>query len=146
MCWSGGIVGPLRRVLRAKGYNTVGAREIYMPSNMLLFYPDWVNNNIVYPWAEKRVEKYTQRLIKGKAKWREMHPISLSKIWEKERFDPKIWEKIRNRVKIDRSLCTGCKICVDNCPVECLSLDKDKKIVKNTKVCKSYSFFSCFSY
>ncbi len=33
--YSGGVIGPIKRILKRKGYNTIGAKEILMSNNML---------------------------------------------------------------------------------------------------------------
>jgi len=68
------------------GYNTVAAREFCYPPNMLIFYPKWFSNNIMIPHQNRKVEKFSNQILKGTAKWGEVKPIWMSKIWEKERF------------------------------------------------------------
>ncbi|AZR74534.1 4Fe-4S ferredoxin [Anoxybacter fermentans] len=116
--YSGAIVGPLKRVLNKKGYKTIGAKEIIMPSN---FYPkniDENKNKIKIDKGLEKAKKYALDIINGRAKWRRVPVLSDMFYFLVSR--KMVWRMVADwgkRFKIDRERCTKCGLCVRLCPV-----------------------------
>lgn len=65
---SGGIVGPLRKILEKKGYKPIGACEIVMPLNIFYIQDRAVCEEQVQKGLQ-RAEKYAHALLEGKSQW-----------------------------------------------------------------------------
>ena len=74
--FSGGIVGPLKKVLKQKGYKTIGAREIKMPSNYGRFIPNEVKKEVMISQAMREVRNYAEDLFYNRAHWRRIFLLS----------------------------------------------------------------------
>ena len=121
--FSGGVIGPLKKILKNKRYQTIGAKEIKMPSNLL---PKKINkekNKKIIQNALKKAEEYTYDLLEGKSKWRRI-PI-LSDLVSLFSRSEKLWKFFRKfyKLKVDENKCTQCELCSKICPVENIKMD-----------------------
>ena len=66
--FSGGVVGPLKKLLTWKGYHPLGACEIIMPSNIFYISPEKKCQEKIEKGLLK-AEQYALSLLKGTAKW-----------------------------------------------------------------------------
>ena len=150
--YSGGIVGPLKKVLTAKGYNCIAAREFKMSSS-LNTKPEKVEKGKQKNLAAlKQVEQFAGDLLSGKAEWKRvpifsewMRSISKSRnIWTAQSKKITISEdcilcllcqkncptgaikKDSRNMVIDHSLCISCMRCATNCPRSAILLDNKK--------------------
>ncbi|MBN1289246.1 MAG: EFR1 family ferrodoxin [Actinobacteria bacterium] len=127
MAFSGAVVGPLRRVLRAKSYSTIAAREIIMPNN---WYPRKINrrwNNAVIARGMRKAEKYAGDILSGEACWRRV-PV-LSDGFCKLMLMDSIWKgraEVGASFRVDLEKCNKCLICEKLCPVENINIDNEK--------------------
>ena len=64
---SGGIVGPVREIVKKKGYNPIGAKEIIMPPNIFYIQEEDVNKKKVEEGLIE-AEKYALSIINGELK------------------------------------------------------------------------------
>lgn len=116
--FSGGIVGPLGRFLRRRGYVLLGAAEIVMPSN---FFPREVPEDKLRSTREKaagEARAYAEILLKGKSWWGRGFPLvsrllgwgsRLSLTW-------RMMARLGRRLGIDPEQCTRCGLCARLCP------------------------------
>jgi len=115
--FSGGVVGPMREILRKKGYAPIGAKEIVMPNNLTGMNSEKENRRVIRRGL-KTAGEYARAIIEGTAKWGRV-PI-LSDIMSKpSRDDKKAWRLFRRLFPhyIDLRLCTRCGLCAELCPV-----------------------------
>ena len=122
--FSGGIVGPVRSILRKKGYLTIGAKEIIMPSNFLV---KKIDNDAIDKKIAKGIStarKYANDILENRSTWGRiwlisylMSLISLSK---------RPWKFFRRfySFKIDKSKCSKCQLCVNLCPVGNIKMEE----------------------
>ena len=116
--FSGAVVGPLKKLLKKKGYRPIGAKEIVMPGN---WFPKKLN-------GEKNAEKVTkglgkaavfaQKIADGTSRWRRVPVLSDGFYWICSR--PKTWEMMAEageKFTVDVEKCNGCDICEKLCPV-----------------------------
>ena len=126
---SGGIVGPLKKVLQKKGYTTIGAQEVIMPSNL-------APKNI--PEEDEKIRKaglitaetYAKNLFESKTTWKKGSLLQdMVRQIAKVGF---IWKMFGKWLEIDKEKCVKCKLCENLCPVSNIISDEDGFPVKST--------------
>ncbi len=122
--FSGGIVGPLRNLLRKKGYRTIGAKEIRMPSN---FYPRKIDSEKNARKRErglKEAREYALALLAGEARWGRVPIFSdLMKILSRNRHPWKYMRRLGRGFVVDKEKCSRCRSCAELCPVGNIRLE-----------------------
>ena len=134
LSFSGGLVGPVKKVLISKGFNCVGAIELKMNSSMQtkLIEDDkrFKKNEI----AIKKAEAFIEDVLNNKASWNRVPILSY---WMRSiSKNKKIWEQTSRYKSINHDTCICCKLCINTCPVEAMSM-KDGKVVFDDKTCIS---------
>jgi ferredoxin len=123
---SGGIVGPLKKILKKKGYNTIGAAEIQMPGN-IFYVQNESNNRKIIEKGLLKAEKYATDLINGKSKWSHV-PILSDIVYFASIFIMKMWNwdwgQNLFKFKVNKPKCTKCGICVKLCPVKNIEMQE----------------------
>lgn len=128
--YSGGVVGPMKRILNNKGYSSIGAKEILMPNNL---FPKEINseeNKKKIRTGLEKSERYAKEIINGSSKWGRIYLLSdLMSIFSKSKI---IWKFFRwyYPLKVDESKCVKCGLCVKLCPVNNIEM-KDYPELKN---------------
>lgn len=124
---SGGMVGPLRRVLLRKGYTPIGAREIIMPSNFFKVPGEEKCRTLIAKGCEA-ARAYARELVAGTAAWPGSKPIVSETVCAISRAMTAMWLWRVNqrlfRFHLDRALCTKCDLCPRLCPVNNISMDE----------------------
>lgn len=117
--FSGGIVGPLRKIVKKKGYTPIGAMEIQMPSN-IFFIQDEETCKIKVEKGIIMAKLYAWDLIEGKAEWDRTPVLSdamhLFSIGTLKLMVSNLHQKLLN-FDIKKEKCNKCGICVDLCPL-----------------------------
>jgi len=129
--FSGGIVGPLKKSLKLKGYECVGALELKMTSSIQTKEIDKQklhDKNLV---AINDVEKFIDKLLVGKTRWRRI-PI-LSDWMRHISVGKGIWVKHSQKLEIDHEACVHCKMCIRDCPVKALDYISEKVVIDHNK-------------
>lgn len=122
--FSGAVVGPMRLVLRSKGYTTIGAKEIIMPSN---YFPEKIDEKKNARKVDKGLDKardFAQTIVNGTSRWLRIPLLSDAFYWMVYR--PKTWRMIAEtgkRFEVDRDKCKGCGTCERLCPVGNVTVD-----------------------
>ncbi|MGF7118833.1 EFR1 family ferrodoxin [Methanobacterium oryzae] len=125
---SGGIVGPLQEIIKKKGYNPIGAKEIQMPLN-IFFIQDAKTNETKVKKGLIEAEKYALDLINKKSEWDRVPVLSegmylfskgLLKLTKANMHQK--WFKFG--IKEDE--CRKCGICVKLCPLKNITMEKGK--------------------
>ncbi len=118
MLYSGGVVGPLRTILRRKGYHTIGAREIMMPVNI---YRRSIRDQKDEQKRQKgliQARQYARDLIDQTARWRRIPVLSdLMSLFSRARVFQRLY-RWASPIRLDQLKCTKCGICVKICPVQ----------------------------
>lgn len=117
--FSGGIVGPLREIVKKKGYNPIGAKEIQMPTN-IFFIEDEDTNKKKVEKGLKEARQYSLDLINGESEWSRV-PVLSDAMHLLSRGALKLTGVELHQkwflFDADVEKCNKCRICVDLCPV-----------------------------
>ena len=125
--FSGGIVGPMREIVKKKGYNPIGACEIIMPPNVFYIQDKETCDKKVQKGL-LLAEKYALDLINKKAEWGRvpvlsdvMYLISIGSLKITEIDLHQKWFIFNP----NKENCNKCNICIDLCPVENIKTGSD---------------------
>lgn len=117
--FSGGIVGPLRRVLSRKGYRPIGAKEIRMPSNYSRKEPEGEKDARLRERGVKKAAAFAHDLMSGKSSWRSFPilPDIIKGIGQS--VTSTAWCSVRKKFPLaaDADKCSRCSLCEQICPV-----------------------------
>lgn len=123
--FSGGIVGPVRKIVEKKGYEPIGACEIVMPPN-IFYIQDKKTNEKKIKKGLKKAKKYAKALIKGKAKWGRV-PVISDAVYYTSLLSLKVTETNLNQKLLylnpDKEKCSKCGTCVELCPIDNMRME-----------------------
>ena len=125
---SGGIIGPLQKLLTKKGYRTIGAKEVIMPSNLANKITDQENEKIREKGL-KVAETYATDLFEGKTTWGKSSFLQ-DMVRQISKIDF-IWKLFGKWIVIDNEKCVKCGLCAKLCPVSNIISDGNDFPVKN---------------
>jgi len=143
MSFSGGIMGPLKKLFKQKGYDCIGAKEIIMPNNWLRksINPEKDNEKIKNGLMKARL--YAELLINGDAKWGRI-PF-LSDFVHKLCCNKLVMNKINlaqgKKIEVEKAKCVHCGLCSKICPINNISFDNYPLWGKSCQLC-----MRCLSY
>jgi len=133
--FSGGVVGPVRKIVEKKGYRPLGAMEIVMHNN--LFPPKVIakKKEIIIRKALEEAQKYTEQILNKRSRWGRIPLLSdiMSKISQKEGT----WGFIRKvrSLKVNTSKCVKCGLCVKLCPVQNIEMEEFPEFQDKCVIC-----------
>lgn len=124
--FSGGIVGPVHEIVKNKGYDPIGAKEIVMPPNIFYIQDEKSCQEKVQKGLQK-AEEYVLDIIAGKSEWGRV-PVISDAVYYTSIAGLKITESSLNqkllRLVTDNEECRMCGICVKLCPVGNIIMNK----------------------
>ncbi len=134
--YSGGIIGPVGKILKKKGYKLLGAKEIIMPNNLLKskFQPEKDLEKI--DKGRKKAALYADKLLADKGIWIDIPVYSyLMGLISK---NAGTWAFMRKSVpmKIDHQKCTRCSMCIKLCPVSNIAFSGEKREIELYDKCQ----------
>lgn len=125
--FSGGIVGPMREIVKKKGYNPIGAKEIIMPPNIFYIQDEGTCKQKVEKGLIK-AEEYTKDILNGKSKWGRV-PILSDALYYTSLLGLKITDTELNQKMLylapDKEKCNKCGTCVKLCPINNLKIGEE---------------------
>jgi len=133
--YSGGILWPVRKILKKKGFKTLAAKEILMPS---IFYKKKsrpAKEALMKDKGIRSVHKFAEKLLNNKGMWFDIPFYSslLSLISKSEKMK-EYYQKIIP-VTFNEEKCTRCDLCVKLCPVSHITREGDKIPVGSNGTC-----------
>ena len=128
--FSGGVCGPMKRILRKKGFRCVAGRIFIMPDSFFPYTGEKFNRFITER-ALKNVAKYAELYYKledkNKTSWSYWPVLSdicglvLGTVFASR----KLSHSFHTTVYVAKNKCTRCGICVKLCPTSAIQPDKD---------------------
>ncbi|MBI5805412.1 4Fe-4S binding protein [candidate division TA06 bacterium] len=132
-------MGPLKRVMKQKGYLPIGAKQVVMPSNLWYKNYDPAKIQKTISKGQRTARNFALDLAAGKSSWIRvplvpdlLFPLFLSK---------KLWQGSPGYVKVNPDKCTKCAQCVEMCPVGAIQLNEELVISNACQWC-----MRCISY
>lgn len=135
LAYSGGVVGPMKRIVKKKGYQPIGAEEILMPNNLFPKRIDVEKNEKKVHRGQEKAERYAKDILNGKSRWKRVPPLSdLMAIFSKSEIT---WKFLRwyYPLKIDKSKCIKCGLCIKLCPVNNIEMKEYPKLKNKCMIC-----------
>lgn len=128
--FSGGIVGPLKKLLVKKNYTCIASLEVKMTSSMSTdekrFRKDLLNTKK----ANRIVMDFIDDLLKGKTKWKRYIILpSIIRLFSRSSF---LWHQISKLISVNHTKCIQCGLCENNCPMKAISLKSGKVVIDNS--------------
>jgi ferredoxin/flavodoxin len=122
--FGGGMQGPIRKTLAAKGYRPIGSLVVKMPGNYGNKVLDEAKNKSLTDSAVSRIREYARELEEGTAKWPGGVPV-ISGFFAALAHGRKLWDLFRRifPLAVAAEKCTACSICVKLCPENNISLE-----------------------
>ena len=130
--FSGGIVGPLKKLLKKKGYECVGALEVKMTNSIRTKPMDPGSVKEKNTKALMDSQKFILEMLEGQSKWASF-PL-ISDLIRKISLSTKTWKQTSQCLSLNHDNCILCKKCIKDCPKKALSI-LDKKIIINYDLC-----------
>jgi len=116
---SGGIVGPLRKILQNKGYEPIGAKEIIMPLNIFYIEDNEINEKKIKKGLVV-AEEYALSLINGESYWGRIPFLSDSVYYTSisalKLTSFNIYQKLLH-LDVNKDKCNKCEQCIELCPI-----------------------------
>ena len=140
---SGGITGPLYRLLKEKGYRPIGAREILMPLNFMFINPRLMLHSFLKRRGLRKAEEYAGALVAGTAKWKVvpfwsswLYPAYLLiKILLFSGLSQKLF-----KIRTDSLKCIACGKCAKNCPVGAITMTMGRDGLQYPRIANTCEF------
>ncbi len=140
MMYSGGVKGPVKKILKKKGYKPLGAIEIVMPNNYFKRVDNQEKDQKKVEKGILKAKKFTNDLISKKTKFRAIPVYStLMSMPSKSKFVKRLMNKFV-KVLIDEEKCDKCGICTMICPTGHIIVDE---ITRYPKIITSNSCIHC---
>ena len=145
MLYSGGIKGPVKKILKKKGFQLLGTKEIIMPNNLMKMKNQPEKDKLKMGKGAATAEQFAKDLIDGKAVWKDI-PLYSDMMASFSKKDS-TWNVFRKYfpLKVDNAKCTRCRLCERICPEKSWSFDKEKNEMNWLKTDCIYCL-RCFSY
>lgn len=129
--YSGGILGPMKKIAKRKGYRPIGAVELRMPNTFRKKRVDPARETKIVERARTKLRSFCRRLDEGGASWRDVPLYSdlMSSFYRSMEAAAK-WKRLFPKRR--SSACVDCGLCSALCPQGCVkagqaSIDLDSE-------------------
>ena len=142
--YSGGILGPLKTLLKRKGYHPIAAREFIMPNNLFRKKGRPEMEQALIKKSKTGTRIFCEQMVQGKGSWWDIPGYSrIMSCWYRYRPMVNAFKKIVD-YQIDPERCTRCGICIKLCPENSLILSDHHSVPVRTETCSLCH--RCFAY
>lgn len=119
--YSGGVLGPVKNILKKKGYKTLSAQEFIMPSNFHRKPDASSKDEAVIKKSKSKIKNFCEDIKAEKENWNDIPGYSylMSKISRSKTFES--LSRKMMKIKIDHEKCIKCGLCVKLCPMNNLT-------------------------
>ncbi|MBT3273308.1 MAG: 4Fe-4S binding protein [Spirochaetales bacterium] len=122
MLYSGGVKGPVGKILRKKNFLLKGAREIRMPNNFFKKRNSPRKDSLLLEKGLTVAREYAEALLAGRSRWRDIPLYSdwMASFSRKQ----KTWDYFLNKfpLRVAKERCAGCGLCERLCPAGSISM------------------------
>jgi len=133
--YSGGIIGPVKRIIKKKGYIPVAAKEILMPNIFQKMKSKPEKEKLMIERGRKAAREFCERMINGNGIWIDIPIYSrLMRLFYRYRSLVAFYKKLFP-YSIDPDKCNRCGVCIALCPEHSLSMDKKGDVPVNNGNC-----------
>lgn len=117
--FSGGVVGPMKKLLTEKGYKCIGACELKMATSMQTSKRKVEEGLKKDALAIPSLNLFLEQLIREETKWRRVPMLSdWMRTISKKR---KIWTSMSEKLEVNHEKCIQCGSCIKYCPMGAIS-------------------------
>lgn len=115
---SGGVLGPMKRLLTRKGFCCLAGTIISMPDSFFPFFGPETNDRQIER-AEKKIALFAGKIDQGAATWPRWPILSdvCGTFWSALFASRRGTRVTASTLHVKSSACTGCRICGQYCPV-----------------------------
>ena len=119
--FSGGVVGPMKRKLTAKGFRCIAARILSMPDSFFPFLSEETHRR-QFNRGLDQAERYAEDFAAGVACWTrwavfsDFHGAFFRRLFSTRKWSRTYYSTVHSR----RELCQHCDACIHCCPVNAL--------------------------
>lgn len=139
--YSGGILAPLKKMLKKKGYNPIGAKEIIMPNNFSSRHRPTAKTKSKIVKGKHQAKRFAHDLHYDLAKWVDV-PVVNRVLYKVSRMKKTIGYMQKKFVlELDEIKCTRCAICYKLCPVDNIRMYEFPEFLDKCQLC-----MRCYSY
>ncbi len=120
---TGGLVGPMKALLKRRGWTPLGAKRLVMPSNFLAKSANEAGNAACREAALAGAAGFAADLMAGRARWTRipLFPDLNARLFGNDR--PFRTMRRRFGPSADPESCTRCGLCAEHCPTGNISMD-----------------------
>ncbi len=142
--YSGGILGPVKKILRNKGFHPLGAKEILMPNISFKRRCNEEREGVIRSKGVKKVHQFADKLIQGRTIWIDIPFYSrfISFFSRSPRMNA-LYKKLIT-VRFHEERCIKCNLCVKLCPVDCITREGNEIPIRSPGSCLLCQ--RCFAY
>lgn len=129
---SGGVLGPMKRMLTRKGFHCRAGKIVTMPDSFFPFFGKKTNDRHMER-ADKKITRFAEQIDQGTATWPRWPILSdmSGAFWHAIFSSRRVTKAIATTVRVRSGVCTGCGICVRFCPVNAIDLSENKTPRRN---------------
>lgn len=141
LMYSGGVLGPVRKIIKRKGYIPIGAKEFIMPSNV--FIREGMNDKkrVKINKALIKATEFARRLIDGETSWFDLPIYSdLMALISQSSSNWRFFKSL-TPIRVNKSECNLCGLCEKLCPINNIKLIKYPEFLNSCILC-----MRCFAF
>jgi len=133
--FSGGVVGNIKKIVKKKGYEPIGAKEIKMNNNFLPESIDQDKNDKIIKEGIEEAAEFAKDILHDRTEWKRVPIISdIFSFFSKTDF---MWGMMRKASswQLDEEKCTKCGLCERMCPIDNIKMNEYPEFLGKCTFC-----------